>query len=72
MPIFCFILPTLLPMYIANETALNAWLVGAACRYVLTLHSTWLGNSAPESFEDFSNSRMGYVTLHYDGKLNLY
>ncbi|XP_031621035.1 acyl-CoA Delta(11) desaturase-like [Contarinia nasturtii] len=45
MPIFCFIIPTLLPMFILNETCWNSWFVAASLRYVLTLNATWLVNS---------------------------
>lgn len=43
MPTFCFIIPTIFPVYILNESIWNAWFVAAALRYVLTLHGTWLG-----------------------------
>ncbi|XP_055324058.1 acyl-CoA Delta-9 desaturase-like [Sitodiplosis mosellana] len=46
MPTFCFIIPTLMPMYILNETLWNSWFVASALRYVLTLNATWLVNSA--------------------------
>lgn len=46
MPTFCFIIPTLIPYFVLNETLWNSWFVAAAFRYVLTLHATWLVNSA--------------------------
>lgn len=45
MPVGCFILPTLWPMLLWGETLSNAYFLNIA-RYVLTLHATWLVNSA--------------------------
>ncbi|XP_076239523.1 acyl-CoA Delta-9 desaturase-like [Calliopsis andreniformis] len=45
MPLFCFILPTWIPVYAWNEKALYAWYV-TVFRYTLTLNLTWLVNSA--------------------------
>ncbi|XP_018579049.1 acyl-CoA Delta(11) desaturase-like [Anoplophora glabripennis] len=45
MPIACFILPTLAPMYLWNETFVDAFCINIF-RYILTLHATWLVNSA--------------------------
>lgn len=45
MPVACFILPTLAPMYLWNETFVNAFCVNIF-RYILTLNATWLVNSA--------------------------
>ncbi|KAJ8928062.1 hypothetical protein NQ314_019409 [Rhamnusium bicolor] len=45
MPLVCFILPTVGPMYLWNETFLNAFCVNLF-RYCFTLHVTWLVNSA--------------------------
>lgn len=46
MPTFCFIVPMLIPWYVMNETIWNSWFVAAAFRYILSLHFTWLVNSA--------------------------
>lgn len=46
MPIFCFVIPTLIPMFMLNESLSGSFYVGAILRYVITLHSTWLVNSA--------------------------
>jgi len=46
MPIFCFLLPTMIPMYLWNESLVNSWFVGTMFRYVFTLNMTWLVNSA--------------------------
>lgn len=45
MPLFCFILPTLTPIYLWNETFVNSFCLNIL-RYVFTLNSTWLVNSA--------------------------
>lgn len=44
--IFCFILPTLVPYLLWNETFYNSFYICALLRYVVTLHATWLVNSA--------------------------
>ncbi|KAE8748537.1 hypothetical protein FOCC_FOCC004713 [Frankliniella occidentalis] len=46
MPVICFIIPTMIPMYFWNETFLNSWFVATMFRYVFTLNMTWLVNSA--------------------------
>lgn len=46
MPILCFILPTVIPVYLWGETWKNAWFVVAMFRYTFTLNITWLVNSA--------------------------
>ncbi|XP_076239736.1 acyl-CoA Delta-9 desaturase-like [Calliopsis andreniformis] len=45
MPLFCFIIPTWIPIYFWNERLLCAWFA-TVFRYVFSLHSTWLVNSA--------------------------
>lgn len=44
--IFCFGLPTLVPYYLWGESLYNAFYICALLRYVVTLHATWLVNSA--------------------------
>lgn len=46
MPIFCFILPTIIPPLCWGESYSNAYFICANMRYVLTLNVTWLVNSA--------------------------
>ncbi|KAI5756069.1 hypothetical protein M8J77_021776 [Diaphorina citri] len=46
MPIFCFLIPPLIPWYFWNEKWTNAWYVCALLRYTVSLHGTWLVNSA--------------------------
>ncbi|XP_073951226.1 acyl-CoA Delta(11) desaturase [Choristoneura fumiferana] len=41
----CFVLPTIIPMYFWGETLSNAWHI-AMLRYVISLHSIFLVNSA--------------------------
>jgi len=50
MPLMCFILPTIVPMYFWGETFLNSYFVATMFRYVLTLNVTWLVNSAAHKF----------------------
>ncbi|KAK0164233.1 hypothetical protein PV328_002884 [Microctonus aethiopoides] len=45
MPLFCFLLPTWLPIYLWNERPLYAW-YATVFRYTLSLNLTWLVNSA--------------------------
>lgn len=45
MPLFCFVLPTLIPTF-WGETAWNAFYVSAVFRFVYVLNVTWLVNSA--------------------------
>lgn len=46
MPIVCFIVPTLVPVYLWNETWTNSWFVATMFRYTFILNVTWLVNSA--------------------------
>ncbi|XP_036355301.1 LOW QUALITY PROTEIN: stearoyl-CoA desaturase 5-like [Octopus sinensis] len=41
----CFILPSLIPFWLWNETIWNAFWMAAIFRYVFTLNCTWLVNS---------------------------
>lgn len=45
MPLFCFILPTVIPPMFWNETWSNAWFVPAILRYTCVLNATWCVNS---------------------------
>ncbi|XP_073992383.1 acyl-CoA Delta-9 desaturase-like [Rhodnius prolixus] len=46
MPLACFIMPTMVPMYFWNETFLCSWFVATMFRYAFVLNMTWLVNSA--------------------------
>ncbi|KDR08705.1 Acyl-CoA Delta(11) desaturase [Zootermopsis nevadensis] len=46
MPILCFLIPTMVPVYLWGESWTNAWFVVAMFRYTFTLNMTWLVNSA--------------------------
>jgi len=48
--IFCFLLPTAIPVYLWRENALIAFYTAALLRYAVTLHATWLINSAAHTF----------------------
>ncbi|XP_060525224.1 acyl-CoA Delta-9 desaturase-like [Cylas formicarius] len=45
MPLTCFIVPVVIPMYCWGETFVNSFCLNIF-RYVFTLHATWLVNSA--------------------------
>lgn len=42
---FCFIMPTIVPVLLWNESVSNAYFISGILRYVFTLHATWLVNS---------------------------
>lgn len=42
---FCFVVPTVVPMYFWEETFQNAFFVPALLRYCIVLNSTWMVNS---------------------------
>ncbi|XKL62343.1 hypothetical protein PGB90_002176 [Kerria lacca] len=46
MPLFCFILPTLVPMIFWSESFKCSFFVATLFRYAFTLNTTWLVNSA--------------------------
>ncbi|EDV49358.1 acyl-CoA Delta(11) desaturase [Drosophila erecta] len=50
MPIACFIIPTLVPMYAWGESFMNAWFVATMFRWCFILNVTWLVNSAAHKF----------------------
>ena len=43
---FCFIVPTMVPVFLFGESVWNAFFVAAILRYVFLLNMTWLVNSA--------------------------
>lgn len=49
MPIICFIIPTMIPMYLWDETFSNSFCINLF-RYTFTLNATWLVNSAAHIF----------------------
>lgn len=46
MPICCFVLPALIPYYYMGSSLKVCFFVGSMLRYCLSLHGTWLVNSA--------------------------
>lgn len=50
MPLFCFVLPTFIPVYGWGETWANAWFVATMFRYCFLLNATWCVNSAAHKF----------------------
>ncbi|XP_014279996.2 acyl-CoA Delta-9 desaturase isoform X1 [Halyomorpha halys] len=46
MPLCCFIIPTMIPMYFWGESFVNSWFVATMFRYCFSLNMTWLVNSA--------------------------
>ena len=43
--VFCVVLPTVIPYYLWGETLWNAYFIGFALRYAITLNVTWCVNS---------------------------
>ncbi|KAL4703792.1 hypothetical protein ACJJTC_011592 [Scirpophaga incertulas] len=52
MPLCCFILPTVIPVYLFGESWINAYFVVAMFRYAAILNVTWLVNSAAHKWGD--------------------
>uniref|UniRef100_A0A6M2DZW5 Putative fatty acid desaturase n=1 Tax=Xenopsylla cheopis TaxID=163159 RepID=A0A6M2DZW5_XENCH len=52
MPLTCFVVPTLIPVYCWGETWANAWFVSTLFRYTFILNVTWLVNSAAHKWGD--------------------
>ncbi|KAH8383476.1 hypothetical protein KR009_008883 [Drosophila setifemur] len=50
MPIACFLIPTVVPMYFWGETLVNSWFVATMFRWCFILNVTWLVNSAAHKF----------------------
>lgn len=48
--IFCFLLPTAIPVYFWGESVWIAFCTAALFRYCLNLHATWFINSAAHTF----------------------
>ncbi|GBL75912.1 Stearoyl-CoA desaturase 5 [Araneus ventricosus] len=48
--LFCFIFPTVIPVYFWDEKWLNAFCVAGVLRYVFQLHCTWYINSIAHMF----------------------
>ncbi|XP_030034935.1 stearoyl-CoA desaturase 5 isoform X2 [Manduca sexta] len=46
MPLLCFVLPAYIPVYFWGESAWNSWYIASILRYTISLHFTWLVNSA--------------------------
>lgn len=45
MPLFCIVIPFLIPYLFLGETISNSWYCAAIFRYIFSLHGTWLVNS---------------------------
>jgi len=52
MPIACFIVPTVIPIYFWNESFVNSWFVATMFRWTWILNVTWLVNSAAHKWGD--------------------
>jgi len=48
--LFCFLMPTIVPVAFWGESALIAFYTAALFRYCFTLHATWFINSAAHTF----------------------
>jgi hypothetical protein len=70
---FCFIMPTLVPMYFWNESALTAFLTAGIFRYTWLLHCTWTINSIAHIFgnrpyDKSINPRQNLYVSHFCDK----
>ncbi|XP_073818147.1 acyl-CoA Delta-9 desaturase-like isoform X1 [Musca autumnalis] len=72
MPIACFILPAIAPMFLFNETFSNSWHICVMLRWCFLLNSAWLINSAghkygsrpyDKSYNPAENSFIAFLTL---------
>uniref|UniRef100_A0A1E1WUE8 Fatty acid desaturase domain-containing protein n=3 Tax=Pectinophora gossypiella TaxID=13191 RepID=A0A1E1WUE8_PECGO len=52
MPLACFVMPTVVPVYLWGESWTNAFFVCALFRYAFILNVTWLVNSAAHKWGD--------------------
>lgn len=50
--LFSFYLPTMIPVWLWNETVWNSFFISAMTRYCFSLNITWLVNSAAHMFGD--------------------
>ncbi|XP_041987634.1 acyl-CoA Delta-9 desaturase-like isoform X1 [Aricia agestis] len=50
MPMISFVIPTLIPMALWNESLSVSWHIASILRYTYSLHCTWLVNSAAHIF----------------------
>lgn len=50
MPLASIILPTVIPMYIWNESLINSWFVATMFRLCFLLNATWAVNSFAHRF----------------------
>ena len=46
MPLIAFVMPAYVPARFWGESGWTAWYICSVARYVLSLHGTWLVNSA--------------------------
>ena len=72
MPIFCFIIPTIMNMIVMNESLSGAFYVGAILRYVITLHSTWLVNSAAHMWGMRPYDKLVFVSICFRVGINVF
>ncbi|XP_077295498.1 acyl-CoA Delta-9 desaturase-like [Arctopsyche grandis] len=50
MPLICFVIPTVIPVYFWNESWVNAFCVPTILRYAIVLNATWSVNSFAHFF----------------------
>ncbi|GAB0096562.1 hypothetical protein DMENIID0001_120860 [Sergentomyia squamirostris] len=50
MPIFCYALPLFIPIYFWDESIANSWFIAVHLRHAVSLHSTFLINSAAHAW----------------------
>ncbi|GBO09892.1 Stearoyl-CoA desaturase 5 [Araneus ventricosus] len=49
---FCFVLPTMIPVWCWGETMWNSFFIAGMARYCFSLNLTWLVNSAAHKYGD--------------------
>ena len=52
MPLICFVIPTIIPVYFWGESWVNSWFVATMFRWCFILNVTWLVNSAAHKWGD--------------------
>lgn len=50
MPILCFVIPTVIPVYFWNETWLNSFMIPTILRYTIGINVVWSINSFAHTF----------------------
>lgn len=71
MPLACFVLPTVIPMYFWDETFINSWFVATMFRWCFLLNVTWCVNSAAHKFGGRPYDKLVFTCLLLFFNINL-